>query len=71
MYCALSARLQADLRRRCRDEPYELIQRGGSVEHFNEEPGALWLQRIPQIYSHAVWLNPLPSASGRTTTRYR
>ena len=40
--------------------PYELIQRGGSVEHFNEEPGALWLQRILQIYSHAVWLNPLP-----------
>ncbi len=40
--------------------PYELIQRGGSVEHFNEEPGGLWLQRILQIYSHAVWLNPLP-----------
>jgi uncharacterized protein with von Willebrand factor type A (vWA) domain len=40
--------------------PFELIQRGGSVEHFNEEPGAVWLQRILQIYENAVWLNPLP-----------
>jgi uncharacterized protein with von Willebrand factor type A (vWA) domain len=23
--------------------PYEIIQPGGSVEHFNEEPGSVWL----------------------------
>ncbi len=39
--------------------PYELIQRGGSVEHWNEEPGAVWLQRVLSVYPHAVWLNPL------------
>jgi len=39
--------------------PYELIQRGGSVEHWNDEPGAVWLQRVLSVYPHAVWLNPL------------
>ena len=39
--------------------PFELIQRGGSVEHWNEEPGAVWLQRVLSVYPHAVWLNPL------------
>jgi uncharacterized protein len=39
--------------------PYELIQRGGSVEGWNEEPGAVWLQRVLAVYPHAVWLNPL------------
>ncbi len=38
--------------------PYEISVPGGSVEYFNEEPGALWLQRLLQVYSHAVWLNP-------------
>jgi uncharacterized protein with von Willebrand factor type A (vWA) domain len=40
--------------------PYELTQKGGSVEHMNEEPGALWLRRVLDIYTHAVWLNPVP-----------
>lgn len=40
--------------------PYELVQRGGSVEHFNDEPGHLWLSRLAKTYAHAVWLNPLP-----------
>jgi len=38
--------------------PYELTQTGGSVEHMNEEPGALWLQRLTNVYASAVWLNP-------------
>ena len=38
--------------------PYEITYPGGSVEHWNEEPGALWLQRIAEIYPHLVWLNP-------------
>ena len=40
--------------------PYEISMPGGSVEHFNEEPGAAWLQRVSDIYSSVVWLNPVP-----------
>lgn len=40
--------------------PYEITVAGGSVEHMNEEPGALWLRRVTDIYKHAVWLNPIP-----------
>ncbi|HSG88888.1 MAG TPA: VWA domain-containing protein [Pseudomonadales bacterium] len=40
--------------------PYEITHAGGSVEHWNEEPGALWLQRIGEIYSKLVWINPTP-----------
>jgi uncharacterized protein with von Willebrand factor type A (vWA) domain len=39
--------------------PYELTYPGGSVEHWNEEPGAVWLDRCAQIYPHLVWLNPV------------
>jgi uncharacterized protein with von Willebrand factor type A (vWA) domain len=38
--------------------PYEVTYPGGSVEHWNEEPGAVWLQRVADIYEHIVWLNP-------------
>ncbi len=39
--------------------PTEITQPGGSVEHMNEEPGMLWLQRIGAAFEHAVWLNPV------------
>jgi len=39
--------------------PYEITYPGGSVEHWNEEAGAVWLERVAQIYPHVVWLNPL------------
>jgi len=39
--------------------PYEITYPGGSVEHWNEEAGAVWLQRVTRIYEHAVWLNPV------------
>ncbi len=42
--------------------PYEITYPGGSVEHWNEEPGAIWLQRLAQIYERLVWLNPTPRA---------
>ncbi len=38
--------------------PYELTMRGGSVEHWNDEAGALWLKRLVDIYPHLVWINP-------------
>ena len=40
--------------------PYEIVVPGGSVEHMNPEPGAVWLQRLADIYSRCVWLNPVP-----------
>ena len=40
--------------------PYEIARPGGSVEHWNEEAGALWLERLLNTWPHAAWLNPLP-----------
>ncbi|MEC8745717.1 MAG: hypothetical protein VXX47_03430 [Pseudomonadota bacterium] len=40
--------------------PYEIVQPGGSVEHWNEEPGAVWLERLRSTYEKCVWLNPVP-----------
>jgi len=40
--------------------PYEITTLGGSVEHFNEEAGAVWLERMTRTYSACVWLNPVP-----------
>lgn len=39
--------------------PYEISYPGGSVEHWNEEAGATWMQRILDVYPHAVWINPV------------
>jgi len=40
--------------------PYEITHPGGSVEHFNEEAGAVWMQRVTNTYPASVWLNPVP-----------
>ena len=40
--------------------PYEISHPGGSVEHFNEEAGAAWMQRLTNTYPAAAWLNPVP-----------
>ncbi len=40
--------------------PYEIAHPGGSVEHFNAEAGAVWLQRVVNTYPATVWLNPEP-----------
>ncbi|WP_076068642.1 vWA domain-containing protein [Sphingomonas montana] len=40
--------------------PYEIQVPGGSVEHMNEEPGAVWIERLTRVYPSAVWLNPAP-----------
>jgi len=38
--------------------PYEITYPGGSVEHWNEEAGAVWIDRLCNIFEHVVWLNP-------------
>jgi uncharacterized protein len=40
--------------------PYEISHPGGSVEHFNEESGTVWMHRLTTTYPAAVWLNPVP-----------
>ena len=42
--------------------PYEITHAGGAVEHMNDEAGAAWLRRVASVYSHCVWLNPVPEA---------
>jgi len=42
--------------------PYEITTPGGAVEHFNEEPGAVWLERVTRTYPACVWLNPVPES---------
>ncbi len=39
--------------------PYEIMAPGGSIEHFNEETGAIWMERLARTYSACVWLNPV------------
>jgi Uncharacterized protein conserved in bacteria len=40
--------------------PYEISQPGGSVEHWNAESGAVWLERLFEHFHRRAWLNPEP-----------
>jgi len=40
--------------------PYEIMQPGGSIEHWNDEAGAVWMRRITQRFQKHAWLNPEP-----------
>ena len=48
--------------------PYELEQPGGSVEHWNDEPGRAWLERMLRAWPRAAWLNPVPEEHWTWTT---
>jgi len=39
--------------------PYEITMPGGSVEHWNEEAGAVWMRRARLQWGKSVWLNPV------------
>ncbi len=47
--------------------PYEIEQPGGSIEHWNEEAGRVWLQRLMHTYRKFAWLNPQPRDRWRYT----
>jgi uncharacterized protein with von Willebrand factor type A (vWA) domain len=47
--------------------PYEIIQPGGSVEHFNAEAGKVWMERLTTHFRSAAWLNPMPEQHWRYT----
>jgi uncharacterized protein with von Willebrand factor type A (vWA) domain len=54
--------------------PYEIDAPGGSVEHWNPEPGRLWLQRACTQWPRHLWINPTPEAHWphtRSTTLIR
>jgi uncharacterized protein with von Willebrand factor type A (vWA) domain len=40
--------------------PYEIYYRGGSVEHYNDEPGITWLRRMSDHFPNMIWINPNP-----------
>ena len=40
--------------------PHEIMAPGGSVEHFNPEPGRVWLERAIVAWPRVVWINPTP-----------
>lgn len=47
--------------------PWEITYAGGSVEHYNEEPGQLWMERIRQSYEKVAWINPVPKKNWHYT----
>jgi uncharacterized protein with von Willebrand factor type A (vWA) domain len=47
--------------------PYELTRPGGSVEHWNAEPGLAWLGRLTGAFPKHAWLNPAPEPRWRFT----
>ena len=42
--------------------PYEVVMKGGANEHWNEEPGQVWLERARETWSSNVWINPVKEA---------
>jgi uncharacterized protein with von Willebrand factor type A (vWA) domain len=48
--------------------PYEITQPGGSVEHWNAEPGRVWLERLIRHYPKFAWINPQPYVRWRHTS---
>jgi len=48
--------------------PYEITHAGGSVEHWNPEPGSEWLKRLMRQWPKFAWLNPVPESRWKQTT---
>ena len=38
--------------------PYEITYPGGSVEHWNEEAGSVWMKRLTDHFNDVIWFNP-------------
>ena len=48
--------------------PYEITHSGGSVEHWNDEPGAVWINRFIDFYQKLIWINPTPQETWEYST---
>ena len=51
--------------------PYEIVQPGGSVDHWNKEAGSVWMQRVCEAFPRLVWLNPEPVERWEYTSSVR
>jgi uncharacterized protein len=51
--------------------PFEIAAPGGSAEHFNEEAGQVWLERLVRTYAACIWLNPVPESEWPHTQSIR
>ncbi len=51
--------------------PYEILQPGGSVDHWNKEAGSVWIQRLCATFPRLVWLNPEPVERWEYTSSVR
>lgn len=47
--------------------PYEIVAAGGSVEHWNEESGEVWMRRMRETYEKVIWINPTPQSDWEYT----
>lgn len=47
--------------------PYEIYSQYGSVEHYNDEPGIVWMERFQEHFKDIVWINPVPKNQWRYT----
>ena len=51
--------------------PYEITEVGGSIEHWNPEPGEAWMRRMTDTFSDLVWINPVPEERWMMTPSVR
>ena len=51
--------------------PYEIVQPGGSIEHWNAEAGVVWMERLCTAFPRLVWLNPEEPARWQHTPSVR
>ena len=51
--------------------PYEILQPGGSIDHWNQEAGSVWIQRLCDTFPRLVWLNPEPVERWEYTSSVR
>ena len=48
--------------------PYEVVIPGGPNEHWNPEPGEVWLRRAAAQWRDFLWINPIPEEHWEYTT---
>jgi len=51
--------------------PTEISEPGGSVEHWNEEAGAVWMARLLKRFPNSIWINPRDSRAWNSAASIR
>ena len=47
--------------------PYEVVQPGGAIDHWNDVSGEQAMQQLLRSYEKVAWLNPEPKESWEYT----